>query len=314
MRCTSPRTVGFKADGKTIAWSPKDYSKEYASFQLPCGQCIECRLDYARQWAVRCVHEAKMHPENSFITLTYEKLETPKLVYGDFQNFTKKLRKSLNHKIGYIVAGEYGEQTKRPHWHAIFFNYSPPNPKKHYTTERGDKVYTSEKLTELWGHGHAEFGSVTFHSAGYVARYSAKKLVHGYDQQNEFRPIFKASTRQAVGKAFLEKYWKDIFSYGKVTLSDGTNAGSIPRYYTKWLKEKHPNEWRRYVTGPKIQREEFAEKKSAAVAAEFLEELHQRSDAYQADGLLRPYPITQLEIRKEITKARFKLLESFRKL
>ena len=123
MRCTSPRKVGFQADGKTISWSPKQYSKEYPSFQLPCGKCIQCRLEYARSWAVRCVHEAKMHEENSFVTLTYsdEHLKNPKLQYSDFQKFMKRLRFVNNdRKIGVFVTGEYGEKNKRPHWHAIF--------------------------------------------------------------------------------------------------------------------------------------------------------------------------------------------------
>jgi len=32
--------------------------------QVPCGQCIGCKLEKSRQWAIRCVHEAEMHDEN----------------------------------------------------------------------------------------------------------------------------------------------------------------------------------------------------------------------------------------------------------
>ena len=39
--------------------------------EIPCGQCIGCKLERSRQWAMRCVHEALLHEENSFITLTY---------------------------------------------------------------------------------------------------------------------------------------------------------------------------------------------------------------------------------------------------
>lgn len=38
---------------------------------LPCGQCIGCRLDKSRDWAQRMVHEASLHMDNVFITLTY---------------------------------------------------------------------------------------------------------------------------------------------------------------------------------------------------------------------------------------------------
>jgi len=193
LRCTSPRTVGFHADGKTICWSSKKSSKEYASFQLPCGQCLECRLDYARQWAIRCVHEAQMHPRNTFITLTYDEkcLESPVLIYSDFQKFMKKLRKVQDAPMGVFVTGEYGEKTKRPHWHAIIFNWSPTDGVYQYSNDNGDQCYTSETLSKIWGKGRAEYGSVTFKSAGYVARYAAKKLVHGRDKTHAFEPISK---------------------------------------------------------------------------------------------------------------------------
>ena len=196
MRCTSPRTVGFQADGKTLCWSKNNYSKEYATFQLPCGKCIECRLSYAREWAIRCIHEAQMHEENCFVTLTYsqENLKSPFLQYRDFQLFMKKLRFAYpNKKIGVFVTGEYGEKTKRPHWHAIIFNYRPSDAIKKYTTDRGDTVYSSESLSKIWDHGIAEFGSVTLESAGYCARYAAKKLVHGADEDHDFQPISKKS-------------------------------------------------------------------------------------------------------------------------
>ena len=62
------------------------------SLQVPCGQCMACRLERARQWAVRCVHEAQMHKDNCFLTLTYRDgcvprsidLETGEIAAGDF--------------------------------------------------------------------------------------------------------------------------------------------------------------------------------------------------------------------------------------
>jgi len=158
VRCTSPRTVGFLPDGKTISWSPKNYSKEYAPFQLPCSKCIECRLEYARQWAIRCVHEAKMHEDNSFITLTYSNnnLKSDKLIYKDYQDFMKRLRSSNPHKeIGMFVTGEYGEKTKRPHWHALLFNYRPDDLIYKYSNERGDAFIIAIRLM-IYGHTESQ--------------------------------------------------------------------------------------------------------------------------------------------------------------
>ena len=66
------------------------------TLELPCGQCIGCRLERSRQWAVRCLHEASLHENNSFITLTYDEASMPpggSLCYRDFQLFMKRLRK-----------------------------------------------------------------------------------------------------------------------------------------------------------------------------------------------------------------------------
>lgn len=290
MRCLYPRTVGFKDDGKTISWSQKKYSKEYATFQLPCGKCIQCRLDYARQWAVRCMHESKMHKENSFITLTYsdEHLESPRLIYSHFQLFMMRLRtqryekfiknygeiawsqlskqekkeKYASQEIGYFVTGEYGDEFKRPHWHAILFNYDPGDRIYKYSNKRGDRVYSSNTLDKLWGKGITELGSVTFESAGYCARYAAKKLNHGQDDQHDYHPISKKSSKHAIGKKWLETHWQDIFNYGKVILEDGRAVGSIPRYYEKWLLKNKPEEYERYVTLLKSERALNAQIKS----------------------------------------------------
>lgn len=308
MRCTSPRTVGFKPDGKTLSWSLKTNSREFCTFQLPCGKCIECRLDYARQWAIRCVHESKMYERNSFITLTYsdQNLKSPKLIYSDFQKFMKKLRKLQNEPIGVFVTGEYGEQTKRPHWHAIIFNWEPNDAKPKYKTSQGHQVYESETLTKIWGHGHAEFGSVTFESAGYCARYAAKKLTHGKDNEHDYEPISKKSSKHAIGKKFLEKFWPDIFTHGKLVLQDGTET-SIPRYYEKWLKENQPIFWNHYVTETKQKKIELAHARAEKEHRAWVKNLFLRPA--QA-----PHPLTLNQVREIITKSKFKMLQANLKL
>ena len=311
MRCLSPRTVGFLADGKTISWSQKNYSKEYATFQLPCSKCIECRLEYARQWAVRCVHEAKMHKENSFITLTYsdENLKSSKLQYIDFQLFAKRLRKKIkksdpDKKISIFVTGEYGEKTKRPHWHAIIFNWRPSDTIPLYKNERGDQVYTSGTLNELWPFGRSELGSVTFESAGYVARYAAKKLVHGNDGTHDYNPISKKSSKNAIGKLFLETYYKDIFNYGEVVLDNGTKS-TIPRYYEKWLQKNHPHDWIDYVTKLKASRLQAAEEKKQRQQAKIDDINNQRLKNNPRKGFL----ISSSAVRTKLINQRFKILQ-----
>lgn len=311
MRCTDPRTVGFQADGKTITWSQKNYSKEYATFQLPCGKCIECRLEYARQWAVRCVHEAKMYEKNSFITLTYsdEHLKSPQLDYSDFQKFMKKLRKLQNDPIGVFVTGEYGEKNKRPHWHAIIFNWRPTDGVRSHVNGNGDPLYESDTLNKLWGKGKTDFGEVTFQSAGYVARYAAKKLVHGSDQDHDYQPISKKSSKHAIGKKFLEKFWPDIFNDGYIILPDSYDKCAIPRYYEKWLKEHQPTEWNAYVTKTK-------ENKIAKASQQSEKNRLLESEIRSARISRRNYSPqrTRNDARTKIIDSKFKQLQSKLKL
>ena len=98
---------------------------------LPCGQCVGCRLERSRQWAMRCLHEAKMHDRNCFVTLTYNNDNVPadrSLNYRDFQLFMKRLRFHFRGvPIRFYMCGEYGEDFGRPHFHACLFGLDFPD-------------------------------------------------------------------------------------------------------------------------------------------------------------------------------------------
>ncbi|MGE0175408.1 MAG: hypothetical protein AB7T49_21675, partial [Oligoflexales bacterium] len=330
--------------------SPKNYSKEFATFQLPCGKCIKCRLEYARSAAIRCVHEAKIHLDNSFVTLTYsdEHLESPKLIYAHIQKFIKDLRdhifrdytkrvfgkdhwKNLTSeqkkfhlktykgiydatRISVFVTGEYGDDKKRPHWHLLIFNWSPSDRKYLRQNDRGDKIYTSHTLDTLWGRNDPEkkpneIGDVNFHSAGYCARYAAKKLAHGQDQQHEYHPIHRRSSKHAIGKRFLEKYWKDIFTHGECIIMDETgkiHRCPIPRYYERWLEKHHPGEYVRYVTQTKAKKTQAAATKQEQINQKEFQENWERLN----QGL--PLQTTQLQAEEIILKDKFNRLQKAR--
>ena len=208
----------------------------------------------------------------------------------------KRLReKFCEVKIGYLVTGEYGDRRKRAHWHALVFGWRPADEVLKYTSDRGDKVFESLVLSDLWGAGIVEFGEVTFESAGYCARYSAKKLYHGKDSDHDFHPISRRSTRQAIGKAWLEKYWKDCFSKGfcVVGSSDSYIRVAIPRYYEKWLMKEQPGFWRRYVTEikPRIMAE--AARREECESVEYRKEVFAASARY--GRYMREMPITRRE-------------------
>lgn len=305
MQCLRPIKAGFNRFGEII-YRNKSLDQSIESFAFPCRKCLPCRLNLAREKAIRCVHEAKMHPENMFLTLTYNNDSLPKdgkLHYEDFQKFIRKLRKITDNKIGYVVTGEYGDKTKRPHWHALIFNYRPNDAKYHYSSDSGGKVYRSATIDKLWGQGHAEFGQITIDSAGYVARYAAKKLTHGRDQDHQYHPIHKTSSKHAIGKRYLEKYWQDIFNLGYVMLPNYQKA-AIPRYYQDWLKKEKPEQFIKYYTTLKDQAKKLAIDQKKKEHQEYIHEVNSQE--------LRP--LTKKETKLRILKSKFKQLQERLKL
>lgn len=211
-----------------------------------------------------------------------------------------------------FVTGEYGDKNKRPHWHAIVFNWAPCDGVYFASNVRGDKRFSSKILSETWGHGIAEFGNVTIHSAGYCARYAAKKLTHGKDGSHDYHPISKKSSKHAIGKRWLEKYYKDVFNQGHVVLPDGQGTCPIPRYYERWFKETHPTEWLDYVTHTKTKKIEFAalraeRERQASILANYKRHvLH--------PGVFRGHQTTRFEAQRKILRSKFKMLQDYLKL
>jgi len=66
--CFKPLTAFRQANGSVVFAERGDV---VATLALPCGRCIGCRLERARQWSVRVMHEASLYEENCFVTLTY---------------------------------------------------------------------------------------------------------------------------------------------------------------------------------------------------------------------------------------------------
>ena len=91
----------------------------YTRVDLPCGRCIGCRLERSRQWAMRIVAEQQCCEASSFVTLTYADAPVS-LSKRDCQLFLKRLRKRCG-SFRYYLAGEYGEESGRPHYHACIF-------------------------------------------------------------------------------------------------------------------------------------------------------------------------------------------------
>ena len=226
---------------------------------LACGQCVGCRLERSRQWAVRIVHEASMHADNCFITLTYEDHHTPvgnTLVVADFQKFMKRLRKRFGDGIRFFHCGEYGELRGRPHYHACVFNFDFPDKVVWKRNENGDTVYLSRILDELWGRGFCSVGDVSFQSAAYVARYIMKKqtgdeaFVHYETFDDVTGEIFyrqpeyvTMSRRPGIGKGWIDKFGPDVFPHDYVVVNGAKSRP--PRFYDAQYEIDNPRGFQR---------------------------------------------------------------------
>lgn len=231
--------------------------------QLPCGQCIGCRLLRSVSWALRCTHEMSLHQANCFITLTFDEEHLPNdrsLYKPDFQKFLKRFRKEISpRRIRYFMCGEYGDDSWRPHYHAIIFGYDFPDKIRVQSKEVGNPYFISTQLSRLWPFGFHVIAEANFDTAAYVARYCTKKItgekaeshyhrtitdwdeVTGeitYLKEVNLQPEYATmSRRPAIGKGWFDKYKSDCYP-SDYLITDGRKV-PIPRYYDKLLEKEN---------------------------------------------------------------------------
>lgn len=243
MSCVRPLTAYRGAGGAIVFDVNKSLTR--VPFRLPCGRCIGCRMKKAQEWGMRCMHEKRMHKHNCYVTLTYEDEFLPTgntLVKRDLQLFLKRLRKRKGSGIRYFAGGEYGGRGGRPHYHLLLFNCHFEDMKYQTRNFRGDPIYSSAELRELWFQGFNTIGEVTLDSAIYCAKYCIKKVsgdpamahyewvsdIDGvvYDRQPEFGTM---SLKPGIGAGYYEKYGNEVRDHDSVIVNGRVTRP--PRYY-----------------------------------------------------------------------------------
>lgn len=230
MACYHPKPARQMAGRMRLGVAP-----QYATHWLPCGSCIGCIEAQALTWAIRLKHESRSHSHSTFLTLTYDVENEPNgLSIPHMQAFWKRLRRKLPATIKVFYCGEYGDKTKRPHYHAAVFNYTPFPDSKKWDTENT----VSETLNAIWGKGRVTQSELTPYRMAYVTGYVLKKAgykrqvycdVDGVELQAPFRRM-----SQGLGKNWLQKYASDL-RHGCVH-HDGYKV-AVPRYYQDILKK-----------------------------------------------------------------------------
>lgn len=242
---------------------------------IPCGHCWACKLNYSAEWATRIMCEAKEHQHNYWITLTYDDEHLPKYeAFTDGENtfyddgtwngtlepeqvtrFIKRLRKELNTTgMKYFYCGEYGEHTKRPHYHMILMG-APLDITKFYDFHQDDAFkmhWKSEQIEKLWKYGMIDVSELEWSNAAYTARYCVKKIFNEPKSETEYAKMGKISEfvrmsrRPGIAKNYYENHKYEIYAGDEMIMR--TIKGNVGRYkppkaWDKIFKEEFPDQW-----------------------------------------------------------------------
>ncbi len=273
MTCYSP-LKGFEnlEDGGIVFKRSKNAGP---AMDVACGQCLGCRIDRSKEWAARIVHEAQMHQDKCFVTLTYDAENVPQdgsLNKQHFQKFMKRLRRANESKeIRYFHCGEYGEGLQRPHYHACLFGIDFDDREPHFATN-GVTTYISQELEKIWGKGFCTLGELNYQTAAYTARYIMKKVTGARAEEHYLRvnpttgelhqldpEYVTMSLRPGIGKTFYEKYETDFFPSDECPVPGKGVYKSVPKYYERLYAEKNPDTYEQIKKLRRVYRDTHAD-------------------------------------------------------
>ncbi len=247
--------------------------------------------------------EQMHHPDTSFLTLTYdnqhipliheEESDTwiPTLVKSHLQSFLKcasqKMRRNAQ-PLRYFAAGEYGEKTLRPHYHAIMF---------------GAGVEWTSRFQALWSRGFVSLYPATPATMGYVAKYclkgsaDAESLCKSFSPFEEQRltqePFRLMSRRPAVGATLSMDIVRSLGNVPTESLTTN-HVGTV-----RIGKDKYPLDrtMRNYLEKDFRRRYDVSDEVAAAV---FKKDDYEQTD----EDTLKGYQAHAKAIRQRHAKAR----------
>lgn len=163
-------------------------------------------------------YESQLHESSTFSTLTYDPEKLPadgSLKPEHLRDYLKRLRSAVAPaRFRFVAVGEYGDLSRRPHYHAILFGLGP----RDYAV-----------LDKKWGHGFTYHVPFTIQTAGYVCGYVIKKLTRPDHPALEGRyPEFKrASNRPGIGHGAMRILADQILKNPDLLLS---SDGDVPTH------------------------------------------------------------------------------------
>lgn len=191
--------------------------------------------------------EASLKPENSFVTLTYEK-DPVSLEPLHLKAFLDRLRKlSLPTRFRFYAVGEYGEKNGRPHYHLVLFGLPPCRSLR---SRRNGCCAPCDTLRRAWGRGFVDNLPFTIKRARYIAKYTLKKMTRFDDarlkphQHPEFARM--SLKNGGIGYGALDYVCNTIRKFNlltpegdvPVTLRHGNTEMPLGRYLRQQARKK----------------------------------------------------------------------------
>lgn len=257
---------------------------------IPCGHCYACKLTKSAEMASRSMLETLESPYNYFVTLTYDEENVPiaeSMIYKqeiengeikeiEFKNvgdeiwctgtlipdemtkFMKDLRRYFeyhynHHGIRFYLAGEYGTENKRPHYHLLLFNCPIPIEENYdtYVDENKKMHWKNRVIEEIWEHkGIIDIGEIEFSSAAYVARYCQKKIFNNtktidYYASGKEPEFNRMSRRPGIGMNYYKLNKAKIYENDEIIMKTlhGNVAHVKIKSFDRLFKEEFPEQF-----------------------------------------------------------------------
>lgn len=215
--CTQPQTIYNKSLGSNIT--------------VQCGKCPLCRHSHRMNWLMRCQQESyhTEMPNQWFVTLTYDEKHVPRrkqirtLYKRHPQLFFKRLRKA-GFKIKYILVGEYGSQTERPHYHCLLWTNA-----------------TYQSIDTAWTYGAVHYRPMEVETILYTLKYVLNpRQGDNTTKQSEYAVYSKGIGLGYLTEQMYQFHTGDYENPIYYTVVDGKKI-PLPRYYRKKIFTKYQN-------------------------------------------------------------------------
>lgn len=231
-----------------MCWNPilvKTLQKD--KVLVPCGKCPKCAKRRTSAWSFRLVQEDKVSDSSWFITLTYDTKHVPITRNGflsldkrELQLFFKRLRKHheddpvWKKPIKYYAVGEYGSETRRPHYHVILFNANVDYIEKAWSLFVKGSISVSRPSGVSLPIGAVHYGSVSEASVGYTLKYICKPAWRPMHRNDDREPQFSLMSK-GLGAAYVTpnmvRWHHDVLEERMhCVLLDGKKV-TMPRYF-----------------------------------------------------------------------------------